>query len=124
MLAHYRWDPRPREASDLPRVWPRLTKTLGLHVVSTQAGSWTGWGRVGRGRALWPEHCGPSLGPGGEAQGEVSLRGVCCPGLGVEWNEKLFGSQALAEAEVESGTHLDRPAGRQGDHGSEGLPGA
>lgn len=54
----------------------------------------------------------------------VSLRGVCCPGLGVEWNEKLFGSQALAEAEVASGTHLDRPAGRQGDHGSGGLPGA
>lgn len=55
---------------------------------------------------------------------EVSLRGVCCPGFGVEWNEELFGSQALAEAGVESVTHLDRPAGSQGDHGSEGLPGA
>lgn len=59
--------------------------------------------------------------PQREAQAEVSLRGVCCPGLGVEWNEKLFGSQALAEAEVASGTHLDRPAGRQGDHGSGGA---
>lgn len=63
-------------------------------------------------------------GPRGEAQVEESLRGVCCPDLGVEWNEELFGSQALAEAGVESGRHLDRPAGRQGDHGSEGLPGA
>ena len=63
-------------------------------------------------------------GVGADTQVEVSLTGVCCPGFGVEWNEELFGSQALAEAGVESATHLDRPAGRQGDHGSEGLPGA
>lgn len=34
-------------------------------------------------------------GPQREAQAEVSLRGACCPGLGVEWNEKLFGLRRL-----------------------------